>query len=428
MWNIENLERYTFTRFAVKALLVVVCALTLALPLLFRSKSALLYGYEAYFHLANGPVSRILSFFSYVLHVDVFLVAKVLPIILGIISLLLFYSILKMLGFRYWLVLFASLILIFSPSFIFLFATLTDFAFAAFLMLVVAYLLFRKKEIPALVVFYLISFFGVLNLALASLLLLFYSLSIRKFRLFLYALPSFALLLFSNAQNLSSLGSFISDFGGPFGLGVFIVILSFFGLRYFWKGKYAHFYFYLSILVLVLFAFLNLRVLSYLNLFLVLLAALGLELLFERHWRSKLIRSLTIIILILGLFISSWSYMNSIINGLPNKDIVDGVYALRDLPYGVVFSHTSRDYWINFADKPFVSDDALLYTRDINEATALVNADRVTYVWIDNDMKSMVWVGEDQGLLFLLKYSKDFIPVYSNNYVTIWKFEKGVGE
>lgn len=428
LWNIETLERYTFTRLFVKALLVVVCALTLAMPLLFRSKSTLLYGFEAYFHLTHGPVSLILSFFSYVLHVDVFLVAKILPIVLGVISLLLFFKILKMLGFRYWLILFACLILIFSPGFIFLFATLTDFTFVSFLFLIIVYLLLRKKEVPALVVFYLIPFFGILNLFLASLLLLIYSWSVRKFRLLLYAVPSFAVLLFSNAKNLSSFGSFISDFGGPFGIGVFIIILSFFGLKYFWKEKYTHFHFYLAILVLVLFAFFNLRVLSYLNFFLALLSAVGLELLFERHWRSKVIKSLTLIILMAGLFISSWSYMDSVINGLPNQEVVDGLYVLGDLSGGNVFSHPSREYWVNFAGKPFVSDNALLYTRDIEVASNIIESKGISYIWIDNDMKSMVWVEEDQGLLFLLKYSKDFIPVYSNDYVTIWKFEKGVME
>jgi hypothetical protein len=287
----------------------------------------------------------------------------------------------------------------------------------------------HKKEFPAIVIFYIIPLFGLVHLAVASGLLMFYSLNIRRFRLFLYALPAFALLLISPAGNLFSFGSFISDFGGPFGLGVFIVILAVFGLKFFWRDKYTHAYFYLSLILFVVLSFFNLRVLAYLNFCLALLAALGLELLFERHWRSKLIKSLTMLILIIGLIISGFSYMtSSVINGLPNKGIIDGLYALRDLPGGNVFSDVSREYWIDFAAKPFVSNKNLLYTRDIDNATSIILADDIDYIWIDDDMRSRVWVEEDQGLLFLLKYSKRFKEIYSNDYVTIWEVDKGVSE
>ncbi len=426
--NIGNLGKYTFTRFAVKALLVIVSALVLAAPMFFRDKKSLFYGLEAYFHITQGPVSYIISFFSYLLNIDAFLVARFLPLVLGVFSLLLFFEILKTLGFRYWTIVISCLMLVFSPSFIFLFATLTDFAFVAFLLLLISYLLFRKKEVPALVVFYILPFFGFLNLALALFLLLFYSLNIRKFRLFLYALPSLALLLFSTGKTLYSFGSFISDFGGPFGLGIFVVILSIFGLGFFWKDKYAHFYFYLVIILLCVLSFFNLRVLSYLNFFLALLAALGLEALFERHWKSKLIKSLTVIILIIGLFFSGLSYATSVVKGLPNGPVLDALYALRDLPQGTVFSHVSREYWLGFAGKPFVGGSDLLYTRDIDNATSIISAKQISYIWIDNDIKSRIWVEEDQGLLFLLKYSKHFEEVYSNDYVTIWRFNREVIE
>lgn len=423
--SIGALEKYTFTRYVVKALLYVICAFTLALPIFFRDKLALLYGFEAYFHVSKGPVSYVLSFFSSLLHADVFVVAKVLPVVLGVLSVVIFYEILTKLGFKQWLVALTCLILIFSPSFMFLFATLTDFAFVAFILLIIFYFLLLDKKIPALILFYAIPFFGLLNLLLSLFFLLFYCLSVKKSKFFLYSLPSFVLLLFSPAKNLLSSSSFISDFGGAFGLGVFVVILSFFGLKFFWKDKYVHFYFYLSILALVVFSFFNLRFLAYLNFILVLLAALGLQVLFERLWKSKTIKYLTMFILIVGLVISGSSYMVSVISGLPNKDIVDAMYGLRDLPGNVVLSHPSREYWVEFAGKNFVQDSSLLYTRDIGDATAIINSKGVSYIWVDNDMKSMVWIEEDEGLLFLLKYSKSFKEVYSNDYVKIWEFDRG---
>jgi hypothetical protein len=426
--SIGNLEKYTFTRYVVKVLLYVVCAFTLALPIFFRDKLSLLYGFEAYFHISSGPVSHVLSLLSSIFNVDVFLVAKLVPVVLGVLAVIIFYEILVKLGFRQWIVLLASLLLVFSPSFMFLFATLTDFAFVAVLMLSIFYFLLLDKKFLAIVLFYIISFFGVYNLMLAFLLLLFYFLSVREWKVSLYSLPSLALLPFSSAQNLFSFGSFISDFGGIFGLGVFIIILSAFGLKFFWKDKYTHFYFYLSIILFIVFSFFNLRFLAYLNFILVLLAALGLQILFERHWKSKPIKYLTMMILLIGLILTGFSYMTSIVNGLPNKETVDAIYGLRDLPGDIVVAHPSREYWIGFAGKHFVSAPDLFYTRDIGNATAIINSKWVSYIWVDKDMQSMVWVEEDEGLLFLLKYSKSFKEVYSNDYVKIWEFERGVVE
>lgn len=428
MSSIGNLEKYTFTRYVVKALLYVFCAFALALPIFFRDKFALLYGFEAYFHVSSGPVSYVLSFLSSMLNVDVFVVAKVLPVVLGVALIVIFYEILVRLGFKQWLVLLSCIILIFSPSFMFLFATLTDFAFVAFLLILIFYLLLLDKKVPAFILFYLIPFFGLFNLILASFLMLFYVLSIKRFKLLFFVLPAFLIIPFSPAQNLLSSGSFVSDLGGAFGLGVFIILLAFFGLKYFWKDKYTHFYLYLSVITLIVFSFFNLRFLAYLNFILVLLAALGLELLFERHWRSKPIKYLTMLILIIGIIISGVSYMTAIINGLPNKDVVDAMYGLRDLPGNVILSDPSRQYWVGFAGKRFVGDNSLFYTRDIDDANSIINEDFVSYIWIDNDMRSRIWVEEDEGLLFLLKYSKNFKESYSNDYVKIWEFDRGVIE
>lgn len=422
MSSIENLEKSIFTRCVVKSFLAVVCVLVLFAPLFFRPLSSFFYGFEAYFHLSSGVLKYVLSFFSYVFNVDVFLVAKFLPLVLGVFSLLLSSAILRKLGFAYPIVVLSSLILIFSPSFIFLFSTLTDFAFIVFLLLSIFYLLLVKRHVPALVLFYLISFFGILPLLLSSSLLLFYFAKIQRVKIFFYSLPSFALLFFSPAVNLSSSGSFISDLGGSFGVGLFVLLLSFFGLGFFWKDKYDHFYLYVSILVLVLFSFFNLRFLSILNFFLVVFAALGLLSLFERRWKSPLIKSLTLIILVVGLFISSFSYTSSLVHSLPNKDVIDALYSLRDLPDGVVFSDSSREYWVGFAGKHFVSYTPLLYTRDIGEATSVIESKHISYIWLDKDMESKIWVEEDQGLLFLLKYSGSFEEVYSNDYVKILRF------
>ena len=422
--KLQALEKSRLIRLDVKLLLLILAAWILFWPHLRRAESLLLSGKEAYYHLHKGTIAIILSFLSHHLNLDIILLAKFIPIVIGLLTVLLFYEILRKLKFDYGVVILSTLILIISPSFIYLFGTLNAYTFTAFIFLLSLAMFIEKKEILGVLILYLIPFFGLVPTLLGLLLILIYSLKNQRFRLFLGALPSLILLKFSPmAGILPSYGhvSIISDFAGHYGLGLFILLLSAFGLKYLWQKKYKHAIVYIIILSLVTFSLMDVRVLSYLNFILVTLAALGLVSLVKSEWKSRLIKQLTVLIMIYGLIFSGLSYINAVSSDTPNKDVIDMMDYLRTIPQGNVFSQLSREPWIEYSGQGFVTDKNLFYATDIDEALEIINTKNIDYLWIDEKMKEDLWDEEEEGLQFLLEYSKNFRKKKINDYITLWE-------
>lgn len=417
----QALETSRLTRYAVKLLLITTAFWILLWPHLRRPEALLLSGKEAYYHLQSGTVATILSFLNTHTNIDMFLLAKLLPIILGIFSLLLFYGALRKSNFSYDIIIISTLILVISPSFIYLFGTLNAYSFTAFILLLSLYLMIQKKEILGVLVLYLTPFFGIVQTILGFLLILVYLPKNKKLKMFLMALPSLALLYFSPKILPGYNNIIISDFGGRYGLGLFIVLLSLFGLKYLWQKKYKHILTYTAILLLCMFSFIDVRVLTYLNFSLAVIAALGLVALIKSEWRSGLIKQLSVLIMIYGLIFSGLSYINFLSQDLPNQEVLEMIEYLKILPDGRVFSQASREPWIEYSGKSFATDNDLFYTRNINQALEIVNTKKIKYLWVDKEMEEKIWQDEDQGLLFLLKYSQNFKKNRINDYVTLWE-------
>lgn len=416
------MEKSRLTRFVAKLLLVIITVWILTWPHVRRPESLLLSGREPYFHLQEGTVAIILSFLNKYTGVDTILLAKAVPVILGVFCMLLFYGVLRKVKLNYGIIILSALILIVSPSFIYLFGTLNAYAFTSFLFLLTLYLFLEKKEVFGIMMLYLLPFFGPISTILALLLLLIYSLKNKRFRLFLITLPSIAMIYFLPIRILPSYNNIvISDFGGRYGLGLFTILLSLFGLKYLWDKKYRHLWIYLIILSLCAFSLFDVKALAFLNFILVGLAALGLISLSKEEWKSVLIKQLTMLIMIYGLIFSGLSYINFLSQDLPNQQILDMVEYLKTAPEGRVFSHGSREPWIEYSGKKFVTDENLFYTNKIDQAMATINSKKIKYFWIDEEMKTELWNDEEQGLLFLLEYSKNFRKNKINDYVTLWE-------
>ena len=414
-------------RLGVEILLVLITSYILIWSHLRRPDALLLSGKEAYYYLQEGAVSTILLFLKDNIALNIIQLTKILPVTLGILSAILFYSILRRLRLNYGIVIISTLILIISPSFIYLFGTLNSFSFTSFLFLLSMQLFLRKKEFLGVATLYLIPFFGLTSTLLGLLLVLIYSLKKQRFRLFLGSLPSIAILYFYQIKTIPnySLGV-ISDFGGQYGIGFFIILLSLFGLQVLWKKKYKHLTLYTVILSLWAFSAWDIKIFAYLNFILVGLAALGLIGMMKSTWKSELIKQLSIIIMICGLIFSGLSYINFVSSDLPNKEVIEMINYMKTIPEGKVFSQDSREYWIKYSGNEFITDETMFYTRDIEQALEIINTKKIKYLWIDKEMKEKIWTEEDQDLQYLLKYSKNFKINKMNNYITLWEFENVV--
>ena len=106
----------------------------------------------------------------------------------------------------------------------------------------------------------------------------------------------------------------------------------------------------------------------------------------------------------------------------------------------IIFTHYTRGHWItyfskrkNFIDSNFVfapdvnerffDSQEFIYTRDPEKAEEILNKYNIKYIWMSKDLKDELWDEENEGLQFLLEYSKKFKKIYSQNDIEIWRIE-----
>lgn len=125
----------------------------------------------------------------------------------------------------------------------------------------------------------------------------------------------------------------------------------------------------------------------------------------------------------------------------PSEQFIDGASWLSEhsLENEIVLSYYTHGYVIEYAARRPVIIDSFFYSipqreerlRDVDAVFNTVNLDEakrilkkygVTYIFIDEEMKdTLVWEGQEQGLLSLLHNSETFKNAYANEEVEIWK-------
>ena len=232
----------------------------------------------------------------------------------------------------------------------------------------------------------------------------------------------------------------IVGLGAILGFNIFVLILSMIGLISSWKNKKQYVWIYLLLVVLVLFSYyFDSEFKIILNMFVSLFAFYGLLALIKMNWELKLVRTLTIVILVVGILFSSFSFMYRISFMEPNLGMIDALDKLRfDSNVGdIVLSHYKNGFWIQyFSQRPTVIDsytppdavfndtNTLFKTRDEEMATELLHKYNIKYIFVDD--KTLRLMKNDQnliGLRFLMENSKNF-RLHDSDGFEIWEFSE----
>ncbi|MAG50353.1 hypothetical protein CL621_01770 [archaeon] len=397
--------------------------------------------------------------------------SKILPILIGVFSFLIFFMLLQEFKVDKRLTDISLFLLVISPPFIYTFTTLNDHIIPVFLILLSSLLYLRNKKFFSLMTFLLIPLFSIPDAFIGLFFFFIYLLSTKKklkpffFMLLLvsiislvqylpmilsYGLPELLDFKVSEKGVNFAFQNFISDFGGKFGVSLFSILLGISGLFVVWKKKYKNLLIYTLFIVLIVLSFYLTWLIVYLNFLLIVLASVGLIYLMKKKWESRLIKNFIILIFVFGLIFSGISHINRISKMPPSKLVFDSLNNLRLEPEGVVLSHYSNGFWISgIANKPVVMDRHFIYMPNVNQRnrdlqdifysinvediTKLLDKYNINYIWIDKEMKEgQVWSREDDGLLFLLNYNpkilgiryRKFEKIYSNEETEIWRVKE----
>lgn len=381
----------------------------------------LIYSDRINFICIGWPILIALTSFIFGLSVEIS--RGILLFLLGILSAILFYNILRIFDLNVRFI--SSLVLVISPIYIYLFTEGGRWTVPFVLFLLLAYFVFDKKYLKAGITFFFIPFFDLISAFFIFAMLICYFLYIKRKRLFLYSLIFLLLILnFVFYKNFNF--NFISDFGSKIGLSIFSVFLFFVGFGLFWRKK-RFLLLYLICLILFLFYLKFSWLLIYLNLFLAILVTVCFIELFERGWESNIIKNMTLLLLVCGLLFSGLSYAKAISEDVPNEEFFVALGLIEDK--AVVFSSFENRYLINYAGKRSVVEserrdfDDILMLRDAEITKFLLDKYNVEYILIDNKMEKDIWGGERKGLLWVLNYDTEhFINIYYGKYVAIWRY------
>lgn len=400
------------------------------------------------------PHTYVLAYFSRIFGIS--LASKLLPFIFGVISVVFFNLLLKLFFEKSYQRNIITIFLIVNPAFIYAFTVSNPHSTAIAFTLAATYFFMRPEKLSfvlSVLLFTIVALFSIFNSIFSLLLLLAIILRLKENHnrfivvLLVLAFVSFARKIpfyynYTFFPNTNMVQSLFSDLGGLVGFGVFIVMLAIYGVFSHWKKKSKFFtLFAIAILLLVAQFFVGNFVNMYLGFLVSIAAALGFLKLYSSRWKIKIIRNLTLLVLVCGLMFSTVAFLTRVVELEPDNTSAEGLAWMRDNVFkeGYVLSHHKNGYSVSYlARNPVFVDslelssnsqdflykvaDSIFDSRDLEQVKILLLRYGIKYIYIDPVMKEgLVWDKDNQGLLFLLSDKDTFKNIYAKNRVEIWE-------
>ncbi|MBI3033418.1 hypothetical protein HYY69_08145 [Candidatus Woesearchaeota archaeon] len=409
---------------------------------------------------AYNPYHYLLSVLSKKIPLEI--LALILPVILGIISMVLWYLILEQTELKTTTKLMSCLLLLFSPIYIYVFTISSFLSLLVFLTLLAFFLITNKNKCMHYSSIIFLLAIGTLSLFTPVLIisLYLYLTYVRKqkaryhniFLLIFWVIIAAFIYLASffvfktpaittyHLENMNLLQNNISDLGAVMGFGVFTLLLLGIGLYYMIKERRNIFLWFIILSFLTLISWYYNKYRSLLNFIVILWGAYGYSRLWYRKWDIPLLKKTCLFMLLLGVVFSGLSFVNRLVALQPTQGAVEQLQLiqenLQNLPEGKILSHEENGFFINyylgedraFLDKKMKNQYAdeiankIFYSRNIEESERLLQEHNIRYFFITDKMKAgQIWKKDTDGLLFLLEKSEKFKRVGKTQDIEVWE-------
>jgi len=387
-----------------------------------------------------------------------------LPIILGVLSIFLFFKLLLTLGFSDKNAAYASVIASFTPAFIILFSSLQSMGFVLLLSLASLVILLEKKQnliweiISVFVVMLFLAIIILISLPSAIITLVAFTVlagsssQLKNKKNLLFAAWFFCIILalglffFTNYSATAasrhgfhpfSIAQAISIFGATMGFDLFLLSIFLIGALFAWPDKEKRLY-HLGVLFFIALAFFNSLALVFASFIIVPYCAEAISHLYKRKWDLQIVKSGTIILLFCAVLFSGVSQVSMLVNSLPDADLRSALSSMKSTDPGVVLSDPGYGFFIEFYThrKAFLDDNSQLYvdyksklqlssemfqSSRLNEADPLLHKVSVIYILLTPDMKEAFWESREEKLWLLMEYSGDFDNKFQENGIEVWE-------
>ncbi|MGV8172441.1 MAG: hypothetical protein ACP5OA_07150 [Candidatus Woesearchaeota archaeon] len=375
---------------------------------------------------------------------------KIMPIILGIITIFLSYLILRRQNISEKTSLAIILLLLISPIFIYIFMDYKIYSVIMFLNVLGAYLLAYDKLMFSSIVFAIIPLIDPFSGLITLTLLLTYMFSNHKHRTGskIASIAIAASVILSFILNIYygytpklmfrfSLQNLITDIGADIGVSFSIIILAIIGLLLLWENGWRNLLTYIILTLFMAASLFSDDIKIYMNFIIMIYAGFAFIYLNRRKWSINIIKKTTILLIICSIFFSSLVYMTNTIKSEPTPEYIDALKFIKSqsIPTEVILCSPNKGYLVEYYTERmvFVDDSTEYYDKNKYSQLELIASSRnlertedifrkynIKYVLVDDDFEP--YLKEKEGLLFLIENSQKFTKIYQNERLTAWMY------
>jgi hypothetical protein len=375
---------------------------------------------------------------------------RVIPILLGALSILFAYLTLYKQNVPEKTTLTILALIISSPIFIYLFGDYKIYAFTIFLSILGIYLLTHNRSLLSGIIFAIIPFIDLLSAIIVFIGLSIYLLSNHKHKhiIRITTIIIFGAILLSMLINISKnypisnififyAHNILTDIGAEIGISFSILILAIIGLTLLWENGWRNMLLYSIIILLFAISIFNDIVRIYVGLIMMIYAGFAFIYLERRKWSINIIKKTTILLIICSILFSTIVYITKLSHSEPTPGYVDALEFIRSqsLPNEVILSNPENGYMIEYySDRMALADtttkfynnekysliDSIATSRNLERTEKMFNEYNIKYIVIGKEFAP--YLKEKEGLLFLMENSKAFLMIYQDNDVEIWMY------
>jgi len=389
------------------------------------------------------------NLYHYFLTLFLFLPDQVMiliSILLTLISTYLFYLALRA-NFNKEKSIIAIIVYILSPLYVYSALTLTSFSLITFLVILSAYLYFKKNKywmLPAL----LITLLDISSFIIFTSIVLIYEFQKEQdyekpfVLLILGALVAFVFMKLMNYTPIFNLNGglifkhYITDFGAIIGYSFFSLLLAL-AIISLWKNNSKNIVANLSIVLLFLYTTLSSSSRIVFNLVISLYVMFALYHFINRKWIMDVLKDLTMLILVSSLLFSSISFANRLANMEPTNEFILTLQTMKENNReGIIFISPENGFITEYyTGKPVYLDglsfiysdyeEKLEISQELLDSTSpiktkeLLNKEGITYIHVNSKTRE-----EKKGIVLVLELSENFIKLGEFNGQEAWLYLK----
>lgn len=398
----------------------------------------------------NNPFHLILSFIPLS---DAYL-AFVIPLLFGFVSLFLVFLILRKLNVSDNESVLVLLLFALSPIFLFKFSSLNPDNFA-FPLLLLAFLLFLFRSYFLLIPFALLV---LVNPVLGVIFSLFFLVNLFFDKHKMLSFISFivgSLFVFLSVLVGSFLfkvrpfvfDSLLIEFGSLSGYSIPLLVLAIIGLFSWWERGFDKSMVVVSLFLVFVVSFWVFEIRLLVAFIFAVFAGIGMNYLVHMSWELKSLKNISLLLIFYIIVFSAIVMINAQLTQINESEVEAANFLASINSSAFVLATEDKGFMIQYVGNKrvfvdgnsFLFDDyvfrkrvvnEVFYARTLKDLESLLVSNNIEYFFISQDMlQGKVWSGRDEGLLFFLENSDNFVLLFNNEVVKIYRyFNRGVVE